>query len=121
MKPTPVFVKVVSRKPIAFCPNEKDRNHLLAYVRETFECGHSKDYFFVEGAEPLTAKQRSCQDCFARVRRPKRVKAVKDAFGLDGGKPKPAHARAKPLCSHFCSVRCGCCSGDCLRGTEQEN
>jgi hypothetical protein len=83
MKPLqPVFVKVISRKPIAFCPNEKDRNHLLAYVRETFECGHSKDYFFIEGAEPLTAKQRSCQVCFARVRRPKRVKAVKDAFGV---------------------------------------
>ena len=83
MKPLqPVFVKVVSRKPIAFCPNKKDRNYLLAYVRETFECGHSQDYFFLEDVEPLTAKQRSCQKCFVIVRRPKTVKAVKDEMGV---------------------------------------
>jgi hypothetical protein len=64
MKPdNSVYVKVVSRKPHAFYRDEKNKDYLIAYVTETFECGHSEDFNFLDEGEPLTAKRRLCHAC----------------------------------------------------------
>jgi hypothetical protein len=58
-----VYARVVSRKPHAFYRDENNKDYLFVYVTETFECGHSEDFHFLDDAEPLTARRRVCHAC----------------------------------------------------------
>jgi hypothetical protein len=57
------YIKVIARKPRAFHSDEKNKAYLIASVTETFECGHSEDFHFLDDAEWLTARRRLCHAC----------------------------------------------------------
>ena len=80
----PVWVKVVSRRPHAFYRDEKHKDYLIVYVTETFDCGHSEDFNFLDAAEPLTAKHRLCHECSGvfgalKIRDNKRLALIAEA------------------------------------------
>jgi hypothetical protein len=65
----PDFKKVVRRKPVPFVPHPTDPKHLLYYVEEELECGHTVTVH-PTGAETFTARKRSCYECTPWLNRP---------------------------------------------------
>jgi hypothetical protein len=57
--------KVLSRKPVPFCPHPHVPDYLLVYVVESLSCGHKITIY--PQADLLIAARRDCKDCEPKI------------------------------------------------------
>lgn len=57
-----IYQRVIRRKAIPFQPSPKNSSHLLYFVKEELECGHTVEVY-PDGVETFTARKRNCHEC----------------------------------------------------------
>jgi hypothetical protein len=57
-----IYQRVIRRKAVPFQPSPKNSEHILYFVKEELECGHTVEVY-PDGVETFTARKRNCHEC----------------------------------------------------------